>query len=121
RSLLGKLVWLGSALFGALASVPLVGSLVDPVVRGGRRARGKFVRAARLDALEPGVPRKVAIVGEVTDAWNRSPRRRLGAVWLVRGRGDEVTAFSVVCLHLGCGIDYRESDRSFRCPCHDSA
>jgi menaquinol-cytochrome c reductase iron-sulfur subunit len=120
RTFLEKLVWLGGLLFGGLASLPLLGALVDPVVRGGRGRRGKLVRVATLETLEPGKPVKATIVGEVVDSWTRSPRRRLGAVWVVRGEGDAVQAFSVVCPHLGCGIDHTEGDDEFRCPCHDS-
>jgi len=121
RTFLSKLVGMGTFLFGALASIPLVGAALDPVVRGGRSARGKFVRVATLDALERGKPVKVTIIGEVRDSWTRSPRRRLGAVWLLRGEGQRVEAFTVTCPHLGCGIDFREGDRRFKCPCHDSA
>lgn len=121
RTFLEKLVWLGSALFGGLASLPLLGALLDPVARGGGRRRGKLVRVATLDTLEPGKPIKATIVGEVVDSWTRSPRRRLGAVWLVRERGDTVRAFSVTCPHLGCGIDAAEGNDGFKCPCHDSA
>lgn len=120
RTFLEKMVWLGSLLFGGLASIPLLGALADPVARAARGRRGKLVRVATLDTLERGKPIKATIVGEVVDSWTRSPRRRLGAVWVVRGEGEQVTAYSVVCPHLGCGIDFTEGDHEFRCPCHDS-
>jgi Rieske Fe-S protein len=31
-----------------------------------------------------------------------------------------VVAFSTICPHLGCGIDWVESKNSFGCPCHES-
>ena len=31
-----------------------------------------------------------------------------------------VTAFSTVCPHLGCFVDYREKENDFYCPCHNS-
>ena len=121
RTFLGKLVGMGSVLFGALSAIPLVGAALDPVLRGGRGRRGKFVRVATLEALQTGTPQKVTIVGEVLDSWTRSPRRRLGAVWLVRRSNDRVEAYTVTCPHLGCGIDFQQGDRQFKCPCHDSA
>ena len=36
-----------------------------------------------------------------------------------RGRADP--AFSTVCPHLGCGIDFDEKAGKFNCPCHASA
>ena len=121
RTFMGKLVWLGGLLFGGLASLPVLGAVVDPLARAGRGRRGRFVRVATLDGLEPGKPVKVPILGDVVDSWTKSPRRRLGAVWVVRGQGDgSVQAFTATCPHLGCGIDHREGDRHFECPCHDS-
>lgn len=120
RTFFAKLVWLGTLLFGGLASLPLIGAAFDPLARTGRTRAGRFVRVATLDALEPGKPVKVPIVGDVIDSWTRSPRRRLGAVWVVRGQGESVKVFTVVCPHLGCGIDHREGSDRFECPCHDS-
>lgn len=34
-----------------------------------------------------------------------------------RGKGDFV-AFSRICTHLGCLVDFDEEDRSLFCPCH---
>jgi len=123
RTFFAKLVWLGTLVFGGLASLPLLGAVLDPAVRAGRGRRGRFVRVATLEDLEPGKPVKVPVVGDVIDSWTKSPRRRLGAVWVVRGaRGgaDGVQVFTVTCPHLGCGIDHREGERHFECPCHDS-
>jgi Rieske Fe-S protein len=44
----------------------------------------------------------------------------LGAVWLIR-RGAEVQAFSTVCPHAGCAVDWDAHKREFACPCHASA
>lgn len=119
RSFLEWLVWVGAGVFGAIASVPLVGALVSPVVDGRRlRARRGFVRVARLDALPVGEPRKVRVVSESVDAWMRSPRRPLGAAWLVRRSTDGVEAWSATCPHLGCAIE--QAAGGFACPCHRS-
>jgi menaquinol-cytochrome c reductase iron-sulfur subunit len=32
-----------------------------------------------------------------------------------------VHAFSTVCPHLGCGVDFNADKRAFACPCHESA
>ncbi|MBI2895642.1 MAG: Rieske (2Fe-2S) protein [Deltaproteobacteria bacterium] len=119
RRLLEWIVWLGAGLFGAIASVPLVGSVLDPVTRGRRGSRRGFVRVARLEALGVGEPRRVQVVSEAIDGWIRAPRRPLGAVWLLRKGGERVRAWSAVCPHLGCGIE-PAADGGFTCPCHRS-
>ena len=37
---------------------------------------------------------------------------------LVRKRGGEVVAFSAVCTHLGCIVQWQQERQQFLCPCH---
>ncbi|MGA2192192.1 MAG: Rieske (2Fe-2S) protein [Nitrospirota bacterium] len=39
-------------------------------------------------------------------------------VFLKRDEGGTLTAFSAVCSHLGCIVDYNHTRREFICPCH---
>lgn len=119
RTFLEWIVWVGAGVFGAMVSVPFVGALASPLVDGRRpRTRRGFVRVARLDALPIGEPRKVQVASESTDAWIRSARRPVGAVWLVRRQADRVEAWSATCPHLGCAIE--QARGGFACPCHRS-
>ncbi len=43
-----------------------------------------------------------------------------GDVWLKRQSPDTMIAFSGVCTHSGCGIDYVQSENNFTCFCHGS-
>lgn len=107
----------GAALGGAV-----VGPAATLVAEPGRAAgseQGQWLRVARLDALEQGVPARANVVGSDTDAWTRAPDRRLGTVWLIRDGAAAVRAYSAVCPHLGCAIDL--AGDHFTCPCHDSA
>lgn len=83
---------------------------------------GRWVRTVKLDQLEEGEPKRVAIVDDRRDAWSVERNVELGSVWLVR-RGDEVLALSAVCPHLGCSVNAVGSgrDAGFSCPCHTSA
>jgi menaquinol-cytochrome c reductase iron-sulfur subunit len=81
---------------------------------------GQFMRLASLDLLpEDGAPRKVAVIADRVDAWNRYPAEPVGAVFL-RRTGDQVLALQVVCPHAGCSINFEGSakDGKFFCPCH---
>ena len=67
---------------------------------------GQFMRLASLDLLpEDGTPRKVAVIADRTDAWNRYPAEPIGAVFLRRSGGD-VLALQVICPHAGCSIGF---------------
>jgi menaquinol-cytochrome c reductase iron-sulfur subunit len=106
----------GLAWAGALA-VPAARFLVPTAGEGGGRER--WIRVARLADLQPGEPRRLAVTGDLRDAFSVSAGERLGSVWVVR-EGDHVQAFSAACPHLGCTVDIRPDGRGFTCPCHAS-
>lgn len=82
---------------------------------------GDFVAVTPLDALPAdGAPLNVPVVVEAPmDGWTRHPPTTVGAVFL-RREGDAVRAFSTICPHLGCGIDFDGRAGKFACPCHES-
>jgi menaquinol-cytochrome c reductase iron-sulfur subunit len=58
----------------------------------------------------------------VDDAWNRFRDVPVGSIWLRRESADApIIAFSSVCPHLGCSVNYRRGEGDFFCPCHTSA
>jgi menaquinol-cytochrome c reductase iron-sulfur subunit len=74
------------------------------------------------DALPAdGSPQMFKIRDDINDAWNRYLDVEIGTVWLRRTKEGEVMAFSSICPHLGCAVDYRKSNQDFYCPCHTSA
>jgi Rieske Fe-S protein len=110
-------------LIGAVTSlVPLVSGLVvflDPLRRKGQGSQ--FVPVASLKALpEDGSPRKFAVIASRTDAWNKSPKTPIGAVYLRRVGNQQVQALNVTCPHAGCFVDYNSGVKGYHCPCHDS-
>lgn len=117
----------GSGVIAAGMLVPAVPYVLDPLLReesggpgaGGDASSGGFVRLARLDALPQRQPRKLPVIGDVVDAWTRTPARVLGSVW-ARRDGDRVTVLSTTCPHLGCPIGLGDDGRGFACPCHTS-
>lgn len=120
RRFLGALTCGIGGVMGLIAGIPIVRYLWYPVGRKVVSSGGKPVDVIGLDELEAGgAPVRVELVGDdVRDAWASADRARLGAAWLQR-EGDQVTALSSVCPHLGCAIGY--DGEQFRCPCHKSA
>ena len=123
-----KLMTLGlGALAGAVALIPGLGFLASPLRRaaGGGGAGGGAGRPLRVAAerdVKPGKPLRATAVGPLEDAWLRLDKVTLGSCWLVRATEDgPIKAFSTVCPHLGCGIDFDDSTGKFACPCHASA
>jgi Rieske Fe-S protein len=69
---------------------------------------------------DDGTPIRVTVVADRIDAWNVYLAQRIGTVWLRKNERSELVAFSTICPHLGCSVEYRSSDRDFHCPCHNS-
>jgi len=105
------------ALFGAVLGVPAVLYLLDPRNRAARAS--DFKRVAKLSDLDEDVPKQVVIRDVRQDAWTLHPNDVRGRVWLVRRKGDKVDAYTTICPHLGCSIDYNPELRHFVCPCHN--
>ena len=105
------------ALFGLLIGIPALAFLIDarnrPAPKRGMR------RVARLSELEIGTPKQVVIHDVRRDAWTLHPNDVVGRVWLVKQDKDEVDAFTTICPHLGCSVDFRTDQKLFICPCHN--
>ncbi len=120
RSFLKRMTHLLGALFGAVIGIPALSFLIDP--RHRPAPDGAFKRVARLSDLggktpDPVVIRQVVVRDIRRDAWTLHPNDVLGRVWLVR-RGDAVEAYTTICPHLGCSINFEEKSHRFICPCH---
>jgi quinol---cytochrome c reductase iron-sulfur subunit, bacillus type len=122
RGFLRKITgWLAAAV-GAVVAVPGLGFLAAPLERETVRGGKGPLRVARLTELKPGRPLRCDVRGELIDAWSRVPDVKLGSCWLVKSEMDgSVRAFSTVCPHLGCGVDFDDKTGKFNCPCHTSA
>jgi Rieske Fe-S protein len=120
-----KLVTTGlGALTAALAIIPGLGFLAGASRGTGRGggSGGNPLRVAGDRDVKPGKPLRVTAIGTHEDAWLRLDRVTLGSCWLVRTVEDgPIKAFSTICPHLGCGVDFDEKAGKFNCPCHTSA
>ncbi len=104
------------ALFAALLGVPAVLYLIDP--RNRQAAAGDFKTVARFSELPVNVPTQVVIRDVRKDAWTLHPSDVVGRAWLIRRDGDQVEAFTTICPHLGCSVNYEKEAKLFICPCH---
>ena len=121
RKLLTVVACGAGAVTAAVGGAPAVGVVLGaPEAHGpGHQARGDgWTRVARLDELTEGAPFQRPIEGAEGDAWMVSPRRRLGAVFVLR-EGESVRAWSAACPHVGCLVEW--SSDHYVCRCHDSA
>ena len=119
RSFVQWVVYCLGAAFAGVMGIPGVAFLLDPRNRAGQRS-GSFKTVGRLSDLQVGKPKEEVIVDMHRDAWILNPNDVVGRVWLVRREDGRVDAFSSVCPHLGCSIDFDEKEKRFICPCHNA-
>ena len=105
---------IGAAISAALLGVPALAAFVTPAFR--RPRTREWLKVAEADQVEIGVPVKADFVEEASDAWLES--RALRSVWLYTEDGEQFTAYSGVCTHLGCSFGFDAERKLYHCPCH---
>lgn len=120
RAFLQKLACVG---FGGCA-------LLGPVVAGAvvvahplleKRRQGVLARLALLEDLPVGgAPQLYQVMDEPTHSWLKFPRQAIGSVFLWQPEPGQVVAFNAACPHVSGPLSYRETEKDFHCPLHDS-
>jgi Rieske Fe-S protein len=105
------------ALFAAILGNPALAYLID--ARNRPAPSGDFKTVARLSELQVGVPHQAVIRDVRRDAWTLHPNDVVGRVWLIRRDKNQVDAFTTICPHLGCSVNFEEKNNLFVCPCHN--
>ena len=104
-----------AGLIGLSLAVPLVGYLISPAFK--RRAQ-PWVDVASSEELPTGTPKQLEYVATVQDGYLETKTQK--AVWAVKQSNGQVTVFSPLCTHLGCGYHWDGGAQQFKCPCHGS-
>ena len=110
--------WMTSAAAGFIGlslAIPLVGYVISPTFR--RRAQS-WVDVAAVNDLSIGTPKQLDYVATVQDGYLETKMQK--AVWAVKQADGQVTVFSPMCTHLGCGYHWDGAEQKFKCPCHGS-
>jgi Rieske Fe-S protein len=120
RGFLGTLTFVLGGAMAALASVPVLGSVLSPLRRPKEAPGVSAIPVGAVADFRVGVPRRVELVRAVQDAWSRSEGTTVGAAWVTRHADGTFTALSTVCPHLGCAVN-ASGQGGFACPCHTSS
>ncbi|MFO0698296.1 MAG: ubiquinol-cytochrome c reductase iron-sulfur subunit [Nitrospira sp.] len=104
-----------AGLIGIGLAVPLIGYVISPALK--RRTQA-WVDVAAVDTLPAGEPTQLDYVMTVHDGYLTATSHKV--VWAVKHADDQVTVFSPMCTHLGCGYHWDGTDKKFKCPCHGS-
>ena len=104
-----------AAVIGLGLAIPLTGYVLSPA----RKRRSQpWVDVGSVDELVPGEPKQLEHVMTVQDGYMES--KAIKSVWAVKQADTQVSVFSPICPHLGCGYRWDDTERKFKCPCHGS-
>jgi cytochrome b6-f complex iron-sulfur subunit/menaquinol-cytochrome c reductase iron-sulfur subunit len=119
RNFLGVLSGMLMALLGLLLAVPALAYVVAPLwKRRDTETSASFADLGPVAELPEGQWQLRALEVVRADGWKKTRARH--AVW-VRRQGDQVSALSSICPHLGCPINWHPQRDQFDCPCHGGA
>lgn len=121
---IGAVVGLAPVVPGVLFFLNPIAKKKDSAGAKGKRDEEGFVLLEGVTAQslpEDGTPVACKVFDDKIDAWNRFSNVEIGTVWIRRLDENNILAFSSICPHLGCAVDYRQTDRDFFCPCHTSS
>jgi len=112
-----KFLSAGIGVIGGTIAIGLGGaamvSIAAPTVTN--RQEGKWVEAGNVAEMAAGKFNQINLTYDAKDGWMEGKFKMLA---YVRIDGENITAFSATCSHLGCNVNYDETTGGFKCPCH---
>ena len=115
RSYLGWLVGLCTAGVGAALSVPIVRYVLYPLsVKTTETKWSDAGAASDFASISAPVQRQVTV--EAVDGWTKTASNKV--VYVTKGTSGQLEVLSAVCPHLGCSVQWVDSQHKFVCPCH---
>jgi menaquinol-cytochrome c reductase iron-sulfur subunit len=113
RSFLTRILLGFSGLIAALVSIPVIGSLIAPLVRS---TPSVWRKIGNVSDFETGKTVMVKFRNASPLPW--SGETSLTASWLRKNSDSDFVAFAVNCAHLGCPVRWIADSELFLCPCH---
>lgn len=115
RTFFQWVISVAAGLIGVSLTIPLVGYVISPALK---RREKPWVEVGGVDELTAGEPKQLDYVATMRDGYLETKAHK--AVWAIKQLEGQVTVFSPLCTHLGCGYHWDREERKFKCPCHGS-
>lgn len=113
RTFLERVVFILGGLVSMAVGLPLAGFVLKPIFRA---LPPVWRPVGDVDSFQIGETVAVTYLQAPSLPWAGVTGKT--AAWLRRESGDQFTAFSLSCTHLGCPVRWRPEAKLFMCPCH---
>lgn len=102
---------------GAVIALPAIAYLIDPALKAGSDAEA-WIPVGKLETFEIDKPSLATFTRSKINGWEKTVNSY--GVFVLRRSETEVVAFSNVCTHLGCRVNWLADQQQYICPCHDA-
>jgi menaquinol-cytochrome c reductase iron-sulfur subunit len=110
---------LGGTMTAAIG-LPAVGYLLSPAVKAMQSSsKETWIPVGPLENYPVGTPILFSFTRSKINGWEKTTTSH--GIFIYRPNETEVLALSNVCTHLGCRVNWNETDQLYECPCHDAA
>jgi len=106
-------------LIGSVIAFPAVGYIVSPALaalRGG--GKDTWIPVGPLENYPLGVPTLFSFTRTKINGWEKTTNSY--GVYIYRKNETETVAFSNICTHLSCRVNWNEERQQYLCPCHNA-
>jgi Rieske Fe-S protein len=105
------------SIIGAAIGLPAIGYLISPALK--QSASEAWIPAGPLENYPVGVPTPFNFTRTKLNGWEKTVNSY--GVFIVHKDDGTALIIDNRCTHLGCRVNWKDSDQAYICPCHDAA
>ena len=112
------ITWISAAVGSFITVViglPALDYLIAPALTAA--STDAWIPLGKLDSFEVGKPTLSTFTRTKANGWEQTVNSY--GVFVYRISQTDVVAFSNVCTHLGCRVNWQADKQEYICPCHD--
>ncbi|MGB8214810.1 MAG: ubiquinol-cytochrome c reductase iron-sulfur subunit [Anaerolineales bacterium] len=101
---------------GAVIGLPAIAYVIGPALQ--TTSSDAWIPLGKLESFQIGLPTLTTFTRSQVNGWEKTVDSY--GVFVLRKSQTEVAAFSNVCTHLGCRVNWHADQQQYICPCHNA-
>ena len=102
-------------IMGLVVGIPAIGFILSPALKV--RSSEAWIPAGPLENYPVGLPTLFNFTRTTLNGWEKTVNSF--GVYIHRKSETEIIAFSNVCTHFSCRVNWHDDIKEYVCPCHD--